>query len=117
MKIAMNVRAEDRALQRRRQHVRQQQIGHGLKLVAGRRMPGNLNSQRAQLLHQSPDFGPAGANLVGNLGAAHDDGGVLHQQPHNPPQPQIRPLRRKLVWSRATRPRTRRWSSGLWRLS
>ena len=75
-------------------------IGHRLKLVAGRRMPGDLNSQRAQLLHQTPDFGAASANLVGNLGAAHDHGSVIHQQAHNPPQTQIRPLRRRLVWSR-----------------
>ena len=69
-------------------------------------MPGDLNSQRAQLLNQAPDLGAAGADLVGDLGAADDDGGVVHQQPYNPPQTQIRPLRRKTVWRGRPRPRT-----------
>ena len=102
----MKVRAEDRALQGRRKHVGQQQIGHRLKLVAGRRMPGNFNSQSAQLLYQAPHFGAARTNLVGDLGAAHDHGSVVHQQTHNPPQAQVRPLRRGIVWPRATRPRS-----------
>ena len=105
MIIAMNICAENRALQGGRKHVGQQQIRHSLELVAGRRMSGNLNSQRAQLLYQAPHLGAAGTNLVGNLGAAHDHGGVVHQQAHNPPQTQVRPLRRGIVWPRATRPR------------
>ena len=88
-------------------------IGHCPELVSSRRMPGNLDSERAQLLYQAPHFGAAGANLVGNLGSAHDYGRVLHQQPHNPPQAQIRPLRRKLVGSRAARRRALAWNSVL----
>ena len=69
-------------------------------------MPGNFDSQRAQLLYQTPHLGAARTNLVGNLGAAHDHGSVVHQQAHNPPQAQIRPLRRRIAWPRATRPRS-----------
>ena len=92
----MDVLAEDGAFEKRRKHVRQQQIRNGFELITSRRMPGNLNSQRAQLLHQPPDLGAAGADLVGNLGAADDDGGVVHQQPHNSSEAQIRLLRRKV---------------------
>ncbi len=52
-------------------------------------MPCNLNPQRAQLLHQAPDLRAAGADLLGDLGAAHDNGGVVHQQADNPPQAEI----------------------------
>jgi hypothetical protein len=92
MIIAMNVCAENRPLQGWRQRVGQQQIGDSPKLVAGRRMPGNFNSQTAQLLYQAPHLRAARTNLVGNLGAAHDHGSVVHQQAHNPPQAQVSPL-------------------------
>ena len=92
----MNFLREDGALQKRSQHVRQQQVRHSLELVTGRGMPRDLNSQRAQLLNQSPDLRAIGADLVGDLGAADDDGGVVHEQPDDPPQAQIRPLRRRL---------------------
>ena len=80
-------------------------------------MPGNLNSQRAQLLHQPPDLGAAGADLVGNFGAAHHDGGVFHQQPNDPPQTQIRSLRRKARAAAGDPPANACWNPGLSLLS
>ncbi len=56
-------------------------------------MSGDLDAQFAQLLHQPPHLRPAGSDLFCNLGPADNDGGVLGQQPHNPPQSRIRPLR------------------------
>src|SRR5579862_829997 len=69
-------------------------------------MSGNFNSQRAQLLHQPPHLGTAGADLVGDLGSAHHHGGVFHQQSHNAPKTHIRALRCGIVGPRAARPLT-----------
>ena len=60
----------------RRDHLRQQQIGHGAQLVAGCGMAGDIHAQPAQLLNQPPYLGPAGANFFGDLGAAGDDRSV-----------------------------------------
>ena len=113
----MDFRAEDRAREKRREHVRQQQIGHSLQLITGRRMSGDVNPERAQLLHQPPDLGAAGTDFVGDLGAADHDGGVVHQQTHNPSQSQIRLLRRGFCDADAAARETSSWDPGLWLLS
>ena len=52
-------------------------------------MTSHVNSQPPQLLDQAPNFGAAGGNVLGNLSAADDNGGVLHEGVHNPPQAKI----------------------------
>src|SRR5271165_5911468 len=46
-------------------------------------MASNLDTQAAQLLNQAPDFGTIGRDFLRDLGSAHHDGGVLHQQAHD----------------------------------
>jgi len=53
-------------------------------------MAGDVHSQRAQLLDQAPDFRAAGSDLVGDLGAADDDGCVPGEQADNASQARVR---------------------------
>jgi hypothetical protein len=46
----------------------------------------NTDAQSPQLLYQTPNFGAANANFIGNLGSAHHYRGVRHQQPNDPLQ-------------------------------
>ena len=68
---------------KRPQNFGQQQIRNRAQLISGRRMSGHIHTQAAQLLNQPPDFGAVRGNFLRDLGAAHDDGGVLHQQAHD----------------------------------
>src|SRR5271163_3852828 len=52
-------------------------------------MPRDIHTQPAQLLNEPPDFRPARPHLLGNLGAADDDGRVAHKQANNMPQANI----------------------------
>ena len=52
-------------------------------------MAGHVNAQAAQLLNQSPDFGTAGRNFLGDLGAADDDSGMFHQQANDVTEAEI----------------------------
>ena len=81
--------AKDCALQRRRQHLRQEQVWHRAQLIPRRRMASDIHAQSAQLLNQTPYFGSTGSNLFGNLGAAGDNSGMAHQQPNDAAQPNI----------------------------
>jgi hypothetical protein len=57
-------------------------------------MPGNIHAQTPQLLNQSPHLGSAGPDFVRNLGAAGDNGSVIHQEPNNASQAHVRSLMR-----------------------
>src|SRR5579863_4580708 len=61
-------------------------------------MAGNVDAQSAQLLNQTPDFGPAGRNLLRDLCTADDDRRVLHEQTHDQSEAQVSGL--KLVRAR-----------------
>ena len=84
---------EDGSAQQRPQNFRQEQIRDGSQLVSGCGMARNVDSQRAQLLDQAPNFRAAGRNLFRNLGAAHHHHRVLHQQAHDVPQANVGGLR------------------------
>ena len=85
----MDVLGEDGSVQQRRQNVRQQEVRHGVQAVAGSRMAADVDSQIAQLLHQSPHFRAAGPDLGCDLGSADHYGGVVRQQPNDASQPGI----------------------------
>ena len=86
----VNARSEHRASQQRTEDVREQQIGDGIQLVAGRRMPGNLQTQLAEMLYRTPYLGAAGAQLFGNARTADDYRCVIAQQTNNAAQAGVR---------------------------
>jgi len=75
----VNFFAEDGAPQKRGKHVGKQQVRNRLEPVPGCRTPFNLHSEGAQLLHQPPNLGTAGADLGSDLGAARNNRGIVHQ--------------------------------------
>src|ERR1700690_1050758 len=84
--IVMNLLCEDRSFHERGNHFREQQVGDGAQSIAGGGMSGDIDAQPAQLLNQTPDFGPGGAKFLGNLRAAGDYRGVPHEQAHDAAQ-------------------------------
>ena len=82
----MKASVEDRTAQQRPENLRQKQVWNRPKLIATRRVAGNIYTQTAQLLNQSPHLGASGGNFLRNLGPADDHSGVFHQQPHNAAQ-------------------------------
>ena len=79
----MNLGIEDGAANQRPEDFGQQEIRHGLELISGGRMSGNIDTEAAQLLNQSPDFGTIGRNLLRDFRAAYHDGCMLHQEAHD----------------------------------
>ena len=63
-------------------------------MISSRGVAGYIDSQTSQLLNETPDFRPAGRNLLRDLGAADDDRRVSHQQAHDQAETGIRLLRR-----------------------
>jgi hypothetical protein len=51
---------------------------------------GDVDSKASQLLDETPDFRAVGGNLLRDLGAAYDDGGVLHEQAEDAAETEIR---------------------------
>jgi hypothetical protein len=56
-------------------------------------MPGYIDSEATQLLNQAPDFGAIRRNFLRNLGAASDDGCILHEKTHDAAQTNVGGLR------------------------
>src|SRR5208337_1777148 len=81
--------SKNRALQRRSQHLRQQQIWNRAQLIARRWMSRDIHAQPAQLLNQPPNFRAASSHFLRNLSAADHNGSVAHEQPDNAPQANI----------------------------
>src|SRR5512146_1381570 len=52
-------------------------------------MSGDLNPVFAQLLHQAPNFRAAGSDLVGDLGSAHHDHGIVGKKANDVPEPRV----------------------------
>jgi hypothetical protein len=104
----MNVLAENCALQLWSEHIREQQIGHGLQTISGRRMPGNINPKIAQLLNQTPNFGTAGPDFGRDFCPAYDDRGVGNEKTDNAPQPGVS-LWSRLMYRGRSRPRLTFW--------
>ena len=72
-----------RAAQQRPKDLRQEQIRNRAQLISGGGVSGDVHAEAAQLLNQAPDFRAVGGDFLGDLGAADDDGGVLHEQAHD----------------------------------
>ena len=87
------MRVEDGSAQQRAQNFRQEQIRDRAQLISGCGMAGHIDAETAQLLDQPPDFGPAGRNFLSDLGAAHDDGCVLHEQADDAAQANVSRLK------------------------
>jgi hypothetical protein len=84
---------EDGAAQKRAEDFWQQQVRDGAQLISGGGVAGDIDTKAAKLLDQTPDFRAVRGNLLGNLGAAHHDGRVLHQQAHDATEAQVSGLR------------------------
>src|SRR5271156_4199546 len=79
----MDLVVEDCAAKQRGEDFRQQEIRDGLELISGGRMAGDIHTEAAQLLNETPDFGTIGRNLLRDFCSADDDGGMLHQEAHD----------------------------------
>ena len=101
--MVMNVLAENCALQLWGEHIREQQIGHGLQTISRRWMSRNIDSKIAQLLNQAPNLRTAGPDLRRDFGPAHDNRGVGNEKTHNAAQPGVS-LRSRLMWRGHSRP-------------
>jgi len=75
--VVMNARGEERPAHQRPNDIRQQQIGDGLQLVARRRMPGDANTQLAQVLDGTPNFRARRTQLLRNARPADDQRRVV----------------------------------------
>ncbi len=78
--IVLDVFGEDRVFYERRDDVREKEIGDGAELITGGGVSGDVNAELAELLDEAPDFRASRADFVGDLGAAHDDGGIVGEQ-------------------------------------
>src|SRR5579871_1362616 len=67
----LNATTKDISAKHWRKNFRQQKIRNSLELIPRGWSPGDIHAQVAQLLDQSPYFGPAGANFVGDFRSAH----------------------------------------------
>jgi hypothetical protein len=67
-------------------------------------MPGNINSDAAELLHEPPHFRPPGSQLSGNFRPAYYYGRVIHEQANNLPKALVGflGLRRVMLGGRAS---------------
>ena len=74
---------EDRVFYERRDDIREQEIGNSAKLITGGGVSGDVNAKLAELLDEAPDFRASRADFFGDLGAAHDDGGIVGEQADN----------------------------------
>src|ERR1700677_1101060 len=88
--VVMNVLAEKCPLQLRSQHIRQQQVGHRLQAVPGRRMASDIDSKITELLNQAPNFGTVGANLGSNFRSADHASGMIDDYSDSASQAGIR---------------------------
>ena len=95
----MNIPAEYRATQQGLKHFRQEQVGNSSQLIPAGRMPSDLYSQSAQLLHQSPYFRSRRADLLSKFRPANNDSWEMHQHAHDFAQPGVG-LLRSLMWRR-----------------
>jgi hypothetical protein len=84
----------EQRLHERRDHYRQAASRGPIEADTGSRMPIDLNSQRPQLLNQTPDLGSPSANFFPDLGAAHHDHRMIHEHAHDTSQTHVGFLRR-----------------------
>ena len=85
----MNIPAEYRAAQQWLKHFRQEQIRNSSQLIPAGRMPSDLYSQSAQLLHQAPYFRARRSDLLSKFRPTNNDSGKVHQHAHDSAQPGI----------------------------
>ena len=76
----LDVFGEDGLLYERSNEVRKKEIGDGAELITGGGVSGDVYAELAELLDEAPDFRASRADFVGDLRAAHDDGGVVGEQ-------------------------------------
>lgn len=87
--IVMNVIGKDSAFHQRIQRVAKQEIRNGTQPISSCRMAGDIDAECAQLLDQPPNFRSRAADLLRDLGPTDHDRRMMHQQPHDSPQPCI----------------------------
>jgi len=82
----VNPRREDCALHQWAENFREQKIGDGFELIAGRGMSRDLQAELPQMLHRTPYFGAAGPQFLRNARSTDDHGGVVAQQANDAPE-------------------------------
>src|SRR6185312_2688636 len=82
----MDAPGKNRSPELRRKILRQEQVGGACQSVASGWVPGDIDAERAQLLHHAPHRRAAYADFVGDLGSAHHHGGVISEQANNASQ-------------------------------
>src|SRR5437016_2025802 len=70
----------------------QAQLGYRAQVIRSSGIACHVNPEAAQLLKQSPDFGTAGRNFLGDRGAADYDRGMFHQQANDVTEAEINGL-------------------------
>src|SRR6266850_317748 len=82
----MDASRKNCALELRRKIFRQEQVGGPCQSVTGGWMAGDVDAERAQLLHHAPHRRAAYPDFVGDLGSADHHGGMVGEQANNASQ-------------------------------
>ena len=75
-----NARTEKSPTHQRADDVGQQQVGDRFELVSLGRVPGDANTQFAEVLNGAPHFGAGGSQFLGDASAADDKRRVVAEQ-------------------------------------